>query len=197
MSKQLRRVSLVGLAIVTILAPGLLSGSVQAEAQDTRVVDRSSLKMPTLASQKSLQLRQEVTVRGTLPLPNGVTLGNGESVRVVYSDGEVLYQADKSGCVKTYGANSLSGGRPVTAGHSLGIGSGCSSSAGTTGYLWAYDGWLWGYQLKASKYSGLVPVGNTRYFFSQYYCDDPHTTDWKNRTGSPTEAEISGSRSCS
>lgn len=66
------------------------------------------------------------------------------TMKVVYADGELVHQADKAGCTRTYGAHNIASGRPISAMHSLGVGSGCSNPTSTTGYLWAYDGWIWG-----------------------------------------------------
>ena len=181
--------AIVALSTVTIGAP--------AHARDdARVVDRSNTKMPALASDEALKGGESITVLGTIPLPAGVKLRAGETIKVVYADGELIHQADKAGCTRTYGAHDIASGRPISAMHSLGVGSGCSNPTSTTGYLWAYDGWIWGDQLKASKNSGRVPVGSTRYFFTEYVCSDPYTTTWTNRTGAPTEAEISRTRTC-
>lgn len=148
-----------------------------------RVIDLSDQSMPKLVTPESAELAGTgivgvQTVDGTIPLPAGVDIADGETIQVNYSDGLTVYEST-AGCTVT-----ASSGTPFKnytyntgqASFSFSVSSGCTYRDGGTGLLYGYRGGILGYK-SVNKYASALP-GRTVYWATSMGCKYGTTRPW-------------------
>ncbi|MGN6426067.1 MAG: hypothetical protein ACTHMF_04540 [Leifsonia sp.] len=164
---------------------------------ETRVVDRTSEKMPVdAAAMDSLRARARATIdipttsvaAKPIPLPPDVAIRPGETVQVDYSDGVAVHRMLAPACTSTSTVDTpyVSGGYAWSY-HTHGLSAGCPGSASVNGILSSLaPPWWW----QRDFTTVTVTPGSTLYWPTNRKCESGGATSWhsENAIGSSVTA---------